>query len=86
VAERVGADVDAAGEQSITLLGRERAVVPDDVRDRIRHRAKASSRRIVQGRRIATAAGKVKHEQAAGKVTKIAKASAHRTSKRALGA
>jgi hypothetical protein len=76
VAERVGADIDAAGEQSITLLGREREVVPDDVRDRIRHRANASSRRILQARRIATAAEKVKHEQAASKVTKTAKANA----------
>src|SRR5712664_1551870 len=39
VAQRVRADVDAAREQPLVLHRRESAVVPDDVADRISHRA-----------------------------------------------
>src|SRR3954468_8273478 len=37
VAERVRGDVDAARQQAVSLLRRERAVVADDVRDRVGH-------------------------------------------------
>jgi len=47
VAERVGCDVDAAGNETVALHRRERSIVPDDVCDRIRHRWNASSRRIL---------------------------------------
>ena len=50
VAERVGRDVDAAGNETVALHRRERSIVPDDVRDRIRHRWNASSRRILRER------------------------------------
>ena len=38
VAERVGCDVDAAGNKTVALHRRESSIVPDDVGDRIRHR------------------------------------------------
>ena len=38
VAELVRRDVDAARQQAVALLRRERAVVADDVRDRVGHR------------------------------------------------
>jgi hypothetical protein len=39
VAERVRGDVDAARQQPVALLGRERPVVTDDVADRVGHPA-----------------------------------------------
>ena len=43
VTERVRGDVDAARQQAVALLGREGAVVADDVRDRIGHIAPPQS-------------------------------------------
>src|SRR6266436_9353843 len=47
VAERVGCDVDAAGNKTVALHRRERSIVPDDLGDRIRRRHVASSSAIV---------------------------------------
>jgi hypothetical protein len=47
VAERVGRDVDAAGDKTVALHCREGSIVPDDVGDRIRHRHVAFSAAIV---------------------------------------
>src|SRR5262245_24916559 len=44
VAERVGRDVDAAGNKAVALHRREGSVVPDDLGDRIRRRHVASPR------------------------------------------
>src|SRR5437868_10586808 len=44
VAERVGRDVDAAGNKTLALHGREGSIVPDDLGDWIRRRHGASSR------------------------------------------
>src|SRR5947209_20514200 len=38
VAERVGCDVDAAGNKTVALHRREASIVPDDLGDRIRRR------------------------------------------------
>src|SRR5712691_8935755 len=43
VAERVGRDVDAAGNKTVALHRREGSIVPDDLGDRIRRRHVASS-------------------------------------------
>ena len=48
VAERVGCDVDAAGNKTVALHRRERSIVPDDLGDRIRRRHVASSSAIVR--------------------------------------
>src|SRR5438876_1007726 len=47
VAERVGCDVDAAGNKTVALHRREGSIVPDDLGDRIRRRHAASSSAIV---------------------------------------
>jgi hypothetical protein len=46
VAERVGRDVDAAGNKTVALHRREGSIVPDDLGDRIRRRHLASSSSI----------------------------------------
>jgi hypothetical protein len=51
VAERVGRDVDAAGNKTVALHRREGSIVPDDLGDRIRHRHVASSSAIVRDAR-----------------------------------
>ena len=48
VAERVGRDVDAAGQKTIALHRREGSIVADDLGDRIRRRHVASSSAIVR--------------------------------------
>src|SRR5437773_1846368 len=47
VAERVGCDVDAAGNKTVALHRREGSIVPDDLGDRIRRRHVASSSAMV---------------------------------------
>src|SRR5205809_3155404 len=51
VAERVGCDVDAAGNKTVALHRREGSIVPDDLGDRIRRRHVASSSAIVRDAR-----------------------------------
>ena len=51
VAERVGRDVDAAGNKTVALHRREGSIVPDDLGDRIRSRHVASSSAIVRDAR-----------------------------------
>src|SRR3989454_6117962 len=51
VAERVGCDVDAAGNKTVALDRREGSIVPDDLGDRIRRRHAASSSAIVRDAR-----------------------------------
>src|SRR5262249_19371406 len=51
VAERVGCDVDAAGNKTVTLRRREGSIVSDDLGDRIRCRHVASSSAIVRDAR-----------------------------------
>jgi hypothetical protein len=48
VAERVGCDVDAARNKTVTLRRREGSVVPDDVGNRIGHRREAPSSGILR--------------------------------------
>src|SRR5213082_3441755 len=48
VAERVGRDVDAAGNETVALHRREGSIVPDDLGYRIRRRHVASSSAIVR--------------------------------------
>src|SRR6266571_3926270 len=48
VAERVGRDVDAAGNKTVALHRREGSIVPDDLGDRIRRRHVASCSAIVR--------------------------------------
>src|SRR5436190_23812176 len=48
VAERVGCDVDAAGNKTVALHRREGSIVPDDLGDRIRRRHVAPSSAIVR--------------------------------------
>src|SRR5437867_3016404 len=48
VAERVGRDVDAAGNKTVTLHRREGSIIPDDLGYRIRRRHVASSSAIVR--------------------------------------
>src|SRR2546425_655418 len=51
VAERVGCDVDAAGNKTVALHRREGSIVPDDLGDRIRRRHAASSSAMVRDAR-----------------------------------
>src|SRR5213596_3283020 len=51
VAERVGCDVDAAGNKTVALHRREGSIVPDDLGDRIRRRHAAPSPAIVRDAR-----------------------------------
>src|SRR5437867_10394255 len=51
VAERVGCDVDAAGNKTVALHRREGSIVPDDLGDRIRRRHVASSSAMVRDAR-----------------------------------
>ena len=51
MAERVGRDVDAAGNKTVALHRREGSIVPDDLGDRIRGRHVASSPAIVRDAR-----------------------------------
>src|SRR5437667_8558113 len=51
VAERVGCDVDAAGNKTVALHRREGSIVPDDLGDRIRRRHVASSSSTVRDAR-----------------------------------
>src|SRR6266542_215543 len=48
VAERVGCDVDVAGNKTVALHCREASIVPDDLGDRIRRRHVAASSAIVR--------------------------------------
>src|SRR5207248_5555031 len=51
VAERIGRDVDAAGNETVALHRREGSIVPDDLGDRIRLRHVASSSAMVRDAR-----------------------------------
>src|SRR5204862_2320975 len=51
VAERIGCDVDAAGNKTVALHRREGSIVPDDLGYRIRRRHVASSSAIVRDAR-----------------------------------
>jgi hypothetical protein len=55
VAERIGRDVDAAGDETVALQRREGSIVPDDLGDRIRRRWNASSLRILRKRQAGLA-------------------------------